>query len=228
MRSCAGVARGGGGGSTDQERRRKCTGQSKSISWKMSPLSISKGPSENMIVAFPFTKLTPRTMPGSHRWGSVNSTFTTSFCFRSSTQMSRQLLGTGLRTRGVEGALAMGRNATPDADCWSRSTSGGRGPTSQVLFPFVVTHVGQKTCEVVPQTMNKTQDMQMQVNATSVLEGKQIVDSRNVLKTGEAGFSFPGGGGGVDRALRPDPPHKKGSIDRTPKILPSLTPRPWR
>ena len=24
--------------------------------------------------------------------------------------------------------------------------------------------------------------------------------------SGEAGFSFPGGGGGVDRALRPDPP----------------------
>ena len=33
-------------------------------------------------------------------------------------------------------------------------------------------------------------------------------------------------GGGVNRALRPDPPPspKKGSIDRTPKILPSLTP----
>ena len=31
---------------------------------------------------------------------------------------------------------------------------------------------------------------------------------------GEAGFSFPGGGG--DRALRPDP-LPKGSIDRTPK-----------
>ena len=34
----------------------------------------------------------------------------------------------------------------------------------------------------------------------------------------EAGFSFPGGGG-VDRALRPDPPPpKRGSIDGTPKI----------
>ena len=39
---------------------------------------------------------------------------------------------------------------------------------------------------------------------------------------GEAGFSFPGAGG-VDRALRSDPP-QKGSIDGTPKILPRLTP----
>ena len=48
-----------------------------------------------------------------------------------------------------------------------------------------------------------------------------------VNAAGEAGFSFPGGGG-VDRALRPDPPPspKKGSIDRTPKILPRLTPGP--
>mmetsp|Transcript_78017 Transcript_78017/g.137625 ORF Transcript_78017/g.137625 Transcript_78017/m.137625 type:complete len:223 (+) Transcript_78017:434-1102(+) len=60
-----------------------------SMSWKMSPLSISKGPSLNMTVAFPFPKFTPRTMPGSHLRGSVNSTLTTSFWCRSSTQMSR-------------------------------------------------------------------------------------------------------------------------------------------
>ena len=47
--------------------------------------------------------------------------------------------------------------------------------------------------------------------------------------TEEAEFSFPGGGGGGDRALRPDPPlPQKGSIHRTPKILPRLTPGPRR
>ena len=50
------------------------------------------------------------------------------------------------------------------------------------------------------------------------------VEWPSLLPTGEAAFSFPGGGGG-DRALRPDPPPQKGSIDRTPKILPRLTPR---
>ena len=45
---------------------------------------------------------------------------------------------------------------------------------------------------------------------------------------GEAGFSFPGGGGSIEPSSRTPPSPKKGSIDRTPKILPSLTPRPWR
>ena len=40
------------------------------------------------------------------------------------------------------------------------------------------------------------------------------------------GRVFVYGGGGVDRAPPPSP--KKDSIDRTPKILPSLTPGPWR
>ena len=35
-------------------------------------------------------------------------------------------------------------------------------------------------------------------------------------------------GGGVDRAPWLDPPPKRGSIDGTPKILPRLTPGPWR
>ena len=46
--------------------------------------------------------------------------------------------------------------------------------------------------------------------------------------TGEAGFSFPGGGGGIEPSGRTPPSPKKGYIDRTPKILPSLTHRPWR
>ena len=46
--------------------------------------------------------------------------------------------------------------------------------------------------------------------------------------TGEAEFSFPGGGGSIEPSGRTPPSPKKGSIDRTPKILPSLTPRPWR
>ena len=46
--------------------------------------------------------------------------------------------------------------------------------------------------------------------------------------TGEAGFSFPGGGGSIEPSGRTPPSPKKGAIDRTPKILPSLTPRPWR
>ena len=42
----------------------------------------------------------------------------------------------------------------------------------------------------------------------------------------EGGFSFLGGG--VDRALRPDPPPKRGSIDGTPKIPQKPTRgRPW-
>ena len=46
-------------------------------------------------------------------------------------------------------------------------------------------------------------------------------------RQGWAGFHFRGGR--VDRALRPDlPPQKKGSIDGSPKILPRLTPGPWR
>ena len=36
---------------------------------------------------------------------------------------------------------------------------------------------------------------------------------------GEAGFSFPGGGGGFDRALRPDPPQKKAQLTGPPKSL---------
>ena len=41
------------------------------------------------------------------------------------------------------------------------------------------------------------------------------------------GRAFTSKGGGVDRALRPDPP-PKGSIDGTLKILPRLTPGPQR
>ena len=46
-----------------------------------------------------------------------------------------------------------------------------------------------------------------------------------VPPTGEAGFSFPGGGGSIEPSA---PPPKKGSIHRTPKILPRLTPGPRR
>ena len=46
----------------------------------------------------------------------------------------------------------------------------------------------------------------------------------------EAGFSFPGGGGGSIEPSGRTPPSslKKGSTDRTPEILPRLTPGPRR
>ena len=58
------------------------------------------------------------------------------------------------------------------------------------------------------------------------LQVKGVVNWRS---TWEAGFSFPGGGGGsIEPSGWTPPSPKKGSIDRTPEILPSLTPRPWR
>ena len=54
--------------------------------------------------------------------------------------------------------------------------------------------------------------------------------SARVSTAGEAGFSFrwEGGGGLTEPSGRTPPSPKKGSVDRTPKILPSLTPRHWR
>ena len=46
--------------------------------------------------------------------------------------------------------------------------------------------------------------------------------SKKCVKRGRP-FSFPGGGGSIEPSGR-TPPSKKGSIDRTPKILPRLTP----
>ena len=43
---------------------------------------------------------------------------------------------------------------------------------------------------------------------------------------GTPGFCF--GGGGIEHSGRTPPSPQKGSIDKTPKILPSLTPGPWR
>ena len=59
-------------------------------------------------------------------------------------------------------------------------------------------------------------------------EGIDSVISAGGRGAGEAGFSFPGGGGSIEPSGRTPPSPKKGSIDRTPKILPSLTPKPWR
>ena len=48
-----------------------------------------------------------------------------------------------------------------------------------------------------------------------------------VTSPGEAGFSFRGGVS-IEPSGRTPPPPQKGSIDRTPKILPRLTPGPRR
>ena len=45
---------------------------------------------------------------------------------------------------------------------------------------------------------------------------------------GRVFVSGGGGGGSIEPSGRTPPSPKMGSIDRTPKILPSLTPRPWR
>ena len=59
-----------------------------------------------------------------------------------------------------------------------------------------------------------------------LLPGKDACWERR--ETGEAEFSFPGGGGGGSIEPSGRTPLKKGSIDRTPKILPRLTPGPRR
>ena len=59
--------------------------------------------------------------------------------------------------------------------------------------------------------------------------GEQLItQTTGKSNPGEAGFSFPGGGGSIEPSSRTPPFPKKGSIDRSRKLLPSLTRRPWR
>ena len=66
------------------------------------------------------------------------------------------------------------------------------------------------------------------LNLPSTLPWTPTLMMTVVRHAGTTAFRFRGGGGSIEPSGRTPPSPKKGSIDRTPKILPSLTPRPWR